>query len=245
MSRGAGITDIDEFPKKLKIFLVLIMFLLIFGTVGFSILGKQKVSESSFRTLQTLAFIFHQESNVLERSLEIFLALVGVFLIWWVLWSIADMILAGNLTKYLKKEYYKYKINKMENHIIIVGGGRVGEEIARLLKLQKKKSITIESDLKTISSLKKNKYIVVEGNALDEEILEKANIRKASRIILTLPETESNILMAITAKELNPKIEIHSRCENLNMISKLKKVGVELVVVPEILAADKLASDLN
>jgi voltage-gated potassium channel len=103
----------------------------------------------------------------------------------------------------------------------------------------------IESDSQTASALRKKKYPLVEGDALREEILKKAKIEKASKIILTLPETESNILVTLTAKEINPKIEIHSRCEDTALVSKLKRAGAKLVTVPEIIAADKIAEDLG
>ncbi|MBU2522716.1 MAG: NAD-binding protein [Nanoarchaeota archaeon] len=245
MSRSQGINEIEDFPKRLKIFFVVISILLIFGTTGFSLIDNTPLKSSFFRTLQTLSFIFEEEPVIAERLLEIFLAIVGVFLVWWVLWSIADMILDGNLRKYLKTRFYSYKIGKMKNHIIVVGGGRIGEEISRVLYLKKKSCLIIESDPHVVVSLKKKGYTVIEGDALKEEILKKANIEKSSKIIITLPKTESNILITLSVKELNPKIEVYSRCEKSSLVSKLKKVGAKVVIVPEIVAADKIAEDLG
>ena len=133
----------------------------------------------------------------------------------------------------------------MINHSIIVGGGRVGEEVARVLSQRKKSFLVVESDPKVAASLKKKKYPVIEGDALNEEILKEAGIKKASKIIISLPKTETNVLITLTAKELNPKIEVHARCENPAMVSKLKKAGAKVVTVPEIVAADKIAKDLG
>lgn len=245
MSRGVGLKEIEEFPRRVKIFLIVIAMLLIVGTIGFRLISEDSLIKSSFRTIQTLAFIFNDESALHERVLEIFLAIVGVFLVWWALWSVADMILDGNLRKYLKTRFYSLKISGMKNHIIIVGGGRVGEEISRVMALKKKSFLIIESDPKVVNTLKKKEYIVVEGDALNEEILKKSNIDKASKIIISLPKTETNLLLTLTAKELNPKIEVHSRCENSSLVSKLKRAGAKVVTVPEIVAADKIADDLG
>ncbi len=189
--------------------------------------------------------MFNDDSTIYERFMEIFLAVIGVFLIWWVLWSFADMILDGNLKKYLKMKIYSFRIRQMKNHTIIVGGGRVGEEIAKILSQRKKSFLIIESDPKVVAALKKKKYVIIEGDAINEDILKKANIEKASKIIISLPKTESNILITLTAKELNPKIEVHSRCENSSLISKLKRAGAKVVTIPEIVAADKIADDLG
>ncbi|MDD5193873.1 MAG: hypothetical protein PHF67_04800, partial [Candidatus Nanoarchaeia archaeon] len=130
MSRGAGIKEIEEFPRRLKVFLWVIVILLIVGTLGFRAISEDTIKSSFYRTAKTLAFMFDDNSTIYERFMEIFLAIVGVFLVWWVLWSFADMTLGGNLRKYLKMRFYSFKIRQMKNHSIIVGGGRVGEEVA-------------------------------------------------------------------------------------------------------------------
>jgi len=245
MSHGTKIKEIEEFPRRIKVFFFVILFVFIFGTLSFKFLTDVSFNEAFIRTLNTLAFEFHEDSPIIERLLEVFLTVVGLFMLWWVLWSVADMILDGNLRKYLKSRLYSFRISKMKNHSIIVGGGRVGEEIARVMTLKKHPFLIIESDPKVVAILKKKNYTIIEGDASNEEILKSAEIEKASKIILSIPNTETNVLLTLTAKELNPKIEVHSRCEKPALVSKLKKAGAKLVVVPEIVAADKIAEDLG
>lgn len=245
MARSKIPKDVEEFPRRLKAFVWIIIGLIIFGTISFRIISEKTFKTAFIRTFQTLAVMFRPNSTTPERILEIFLAIVGVFLIWWVLWSFADMVLEGSLKKYLKTRFYSAKMECMKNHIIIVGGGRVGQEIAENLSAKKKDFILIESDPKATLCLRKNKYVFIEGDALNEDILKRAGIEKASRIILTLPKTEQNILITLTAKELNSKIEVHSRCESVSLVSKLKRAGAKIVVVPEIVAADKIADELD
>ncbi|HOW36748.1 MAG TPA: NAD-binding protein [Candidatus Pacearchaeota archaeon] len=245
MSRSKIPKEVEEFPRRLKSFVWIIILLILFGTISFRLISEKTFKDAFIRTFQTLAVMFHPDSTTPERILEIFLALVGVFLIWWVLWSFADMVLEGSLKKYLKTRFYSAKMESMKNHIIIVGGGRVGEEIAQNLAKKKKDFIIIESDPKATACLRKSKYVFIEGDALNEDVLKRAGIEKASKIILTLPKTEQNILITLTAKELNSKIEIHSRCESQSLVSKLKRAGAKVVIVPEIVAADTIADKLG
>ena len=245
MARGENIKEIKDFPRRLKIFFWVIISLLFMGTLGFRIISEETLNSAFYRTISTLAFMFQSDTSLPERLIEIFLAIVGVFLIWWVLWSIADMLLDGNLRKYLKIKYYSSKLSQMKNHIIVVGGGRVGEEVSKVLTLKKKSFVAIESDPKVAAYLRKKGYLVLEGDALNEETLNKANIKEASKIILSLPKTETNIMITFTVKEMNPNIEVHSRCENQSMVSKLKRAGAKVVTIPEIVAADKIAKDLD
>jgi len=240
MTRGTKLKEIEEFPKRLKVFIGVIVCLFIFGTAGFKILDKESFNDSFFRTLQTLAFTFEESPTIPERLLEIFLALVGVFLVWWVLWGVADMLIDGNLRKYLKSRFYKIKLREMENHIIIAGGGRVGEEIARILSERKEKFVVTDVDSVVVENLRKKGYVVVEGGADNENVLLKAGVKKAKKLIITLPKTETNIMVTLSAKEFNPNIEIHARAENNKFVSKLKKAGAKIVIVPEVVAGDKL-----
>ncbi|MBS3071554.1 NAD-binding protein [Candidatus Pacearchaeota archaeon] len=245
MSRGTAIKEIEEFPRRIRIFVIVILLMLILGTLGFWAMDGGHFGLAFIRTLQTLAFIFSEDSLLYERLLEIFLAIVGVFLIWWVLWSIADMILDGNLRKYLKLRFYTLKVQSMKDHIIIVGGGRVGEEIARVISAKEHNFLIIENNEVAIKYLRKKGYTVLEGNAEDENILKEAKIEYAKKIVLTIPRTEANILITLTAKELNPKIEIYARSDEPSLVSKLKRAGAKVVIVPEIVAGDKIAQDLK
>lgn len=245
MARGSDLKEIEEFPRRIKVFFFVIIFLLTIGTLSFKIITNASIEDSFMRTIETLAFIFEDDSSLGERLIEIILAIVGVFLIWWVLWSIADMLLDGNLTKYLKTKYYSVIIRNMKNHIIIVGGGRVGEEAAKVLLSKKQKYIVIDIDENVARSLMKKKYNVIQGDASQESFLKQAGIGKASKILLTLPKTETNILITLTAKELNPSIEVYSRCEKASLVSKLKRAGAKVVVIPEIMAGDTLAESLG
>lgn len=244
MSRRASLKEVDEFPRRIKIFVKIILLLIIFGTISFSLISSISLEQGLFRTLETLAFIFSDESNFAERLLEIFLAIVGVFLVWWVLWSLADMLLDRNLERYLNKKFNDLRVSLMNNHIIIIGGGRFGSEIASNLEKKRKKFLIIENNSEVIKILKKKKYLVIEGNAEDDKVLIEAGIEKATKIILTLPKTESNVLITLTSKELNPKIDVFARAYEQKFVSKLKKAGAKVVIVPEVVAGDKLSEIL-
>jgi voltage-gated potassium channel len=244
MSRGASLKEVDEFSRRIKIFVKIILLLIIFGTISFSLISSISLEQGLFRTLETLAFIFSDESNFAERLLEIFLAIVGVFLVWWVLWSLADMLLDRNLERYLNKKFNDLRVSLMNNHIIIIGGGRFGSEIASNLEKKRKKFLIIENNSGVIKILKKKKYLVIEGNAEDDKVLIEAGIEKATKIILTLPKTESNVLITLTSKELNPKIDVFARAYEQKFVSKLKKAGAKVVIVPEVVAGDKLSEIL-
>lgn len=245
MSRNVSLKSIEDFPKRIKLFFLIIISVLLIGTIGFGILNGFDFNAGFIRTLQTLSFIFNEEAILLERLLEIFLALIGVFCIWWVLWSIADMLLEGNLTNYLKNKFYFNTIMGMKEHFVIVGGGRTGQEIARELTQKNKPFVIIEIDEIVVKELKKKNFFVIHGDAQSEKILDKANIKSAKKIIIVTPKNETNLLIILTAKEMNNNIKIVTRAEKQLMISKLKRAGANSVIIPEILTGKKIVEEID
>lgn len=230
--------DLQKLPKKIVIFFCLIFSLFLVGTFGFMLIKNVSIFDSFVMTLETLAFSFHDLKGI-GRALEIFLTTFGVILIWWTFWSIFDILLEGNLSEYLKIQNILSKLKKMKSHYIIAGGGRVGEEIAREFARLKKNYVIIEKEENTVSKLKKKGFFTIYGDVIDEQVLKEANIKNAKAIILAMPETEKNLLVTMTAKEINPEIQIYARADKPAFISKLKKAGAKVVIVPEIVAAER------
>jgi len=232
-------------PKRIILTLLFLIFIIFFGTFGFMLVSDVTFKEGFSKTMESFSFIFSEESG-LGKYLEIFLGLVGVFVVWWVLWTIADLFFDGDITEYLKISRYTSLLRKMRDHYIIVGGGRVGEEIAHDLMRIKKRFLIIEKDPIKVSKLKKKGYLVIEGDANDIEsrILDKANIKNAAVLIIAMPETEKNLLLTLMAKEIKPEIDIYVRCDHPEFVSRLKKAGAKSVIVPEIIAADQFIREI-
>jgi voltage-gated potassium channel len=231
--------EIKALPRRIEISLSLIIALLLIGTLGFKFILDISFSQAFITTLESFALMYHAESGA-AKAFGISITLFGVILLWWVLWSLFDMFSEGSIRKYLKVSKFLNKLNKMENHYIIAGGGRVGEEIADHLKASGKNYIVIEKDELIINKLRKKDHFVMHGDVTDEAVLNKARVKSAKAAILAMPETEKNLLVTMMIKELNPDIDIHTRADKPAFVSKLKKAGAKTVVVPELVAAEHL-----
>ena len=237
------IEEVRELPTRIITFLFLIVFLIAIGTLGFKIILGISFSSAFITTLESFALMYHAEGGA--KVLGMFITLFGVILLWWVLWSLFDIISEGSLREYLKISDFLSRLKNMKNHYIIAGGGRVGEEIASHLLRKKKEYIIIEKDEPTIMRLKKNRLFVMQGDVTDENVLKQARIQNAKAIILAMPETEKNLLVTMTAKELSPNIEIYARADKPAFVSKLKKAGAKVVIVPETVAAERFLESIE
>ena len=234
-----------DVSKRIITFVVIVLSILIIGTAGFMIIGFS-LKDSFMMTLESLSFMFRTDSGA-AKVLEILLAIFGVITLGWILTNFLEIFTSGSFTEYLKTSLLLSNMKKMRNHYIIAGGGRVGEEIASKLRKTKKQYIIIEKDSNKVEKLKKRGFNVITGDVTDSDYsdLIDAGIKNAKTIISTLPETEKNLLFTMSAKEINPKIDVFARADNPAFVSKLKKAGAKTVVVPEITAAERFLEAID
>ena len=119
---------------------------------------------------------------------------------------------------------------------VIVGGGRIGRELAEKIP----NSVIIERNPDLVSKLRKEGFNVIEGDAINEEVLSRVDI-KDSKIILATNDDFTNILVAEIAKNRLAQ-DIVARVENPEYILTLKKMGIQVVlhkpsIVNDILSA--------
>ena len=93
-------------------------------------------------------------------------------------------------------------ITKLEDHIVLVGYGRLGQNIANLLTENGKSYIAIEGDIKRVMEFKKQGVNIIYGDASKKDILKSANINSASAVIVSIGNSEQLIHICEVVKDL-------------------------------------------
>jgi len=135
-------------------------------------------------------------------------------------------------------------LSSIKDHYIVCGAGRVGKHAAEKLKESGKKVVIIESDCPVVEFLKKRGFIVIEGDCMNEEILEKAQIRKAKGILACTGEDNKNVFVVLTAKDLNPKIKVATRVSDQKSKGEFERAGADIIVAPEVTGGYELANKI-
>ncbi|MCW8944708.1 MAG: NAD-binding protein [Sedimenticola sp.] len=118
-------------------------------------------------------------------------------------------------------------------HIIICGFGRVGLVVAERLAASKERFVVIDPDAENIAHAKRLGYLGIQGNAEDGELLIQSGIQERAERILCLTGSDVvNVYITLTARDLNPDIEIISRANNKASIRKLYQAGANHTVAP-------------
>jgi voltage-gated potassium channel len=121
----------------------------------------------------------------------------------------------------------------MQNHVVLCGYGRNGQQVIRELKAHNHQFVIIDQNHDIFLKNIEKSGGFIEGDATQDEVLLKANIKTARALITTLPEDADNLYVVLTARSLNPNLDIISRASNQTSEKKLRMAGVDNVVIPE------------
>lgn len=229
------------------------MVIVMIGVFGFHFIEGYSIVDSLYMTIITMSTVGYEVLGENGLSVEgkifvIFLIIfsIGTFLN--VVSVITSFIVEGEVRSLFKDYKVNKEIEKLKNHVIICGLGRNGREAAMELISFGTPFIVIEKDKDNIARFMEShegELLVLEGDAIEDEILEKAQIKSAKGIITSLPNDADNVFVTLTARELNPKIEIVARASNESSITKLRKAGANRVVLPNYLGGRKMAKILT
>jgi len=132
----------------------------------------------------------------------------------------------------------------ISRHVIICGFGRVGNYIGRALKKSGIDFIVIDTDPEIIDFCKQRGISIVYGDASNIDVLEKADVERATSIIIALPQNSAAEIIASNARSLNSNIKIIARSHVPDERENLIKRGVNLTIEPEFEAAVAISKKL-
>ncbi len=121
----------------------------------------------------------------------------------------------------------------MENHVILCGYGRIGQNLGKVLKDQSLPFIAIELNANIIEDLAISGVKHIYGDAMSLDVMKKANIAKAKALVLTMPDPLTAAAVADFAKKSNPEITIIARAHRSDDIEIFRDAGVNGLVQPE------------
>lgn len=124
-------------------------------------------------------------------------------------------------------------ILEIKNHVVICGYGRIGNNIGRSLMMANIPYVAIDYNLYQVEKAKKQGVNIIYGDPTNIDILDYAQADEALILILALPERLAQETVVFNARKLNRNIFIISRVHHQSDQTRMKDVGVNLVVQPE------------
>jgi voltage-gated potassium channel len=232
--------------RLLQPFIVLHIIVLM-GIVGYIIIEKSSFLDALFMTTISITTVGYGEVVPLSEGgkwFTIFLLITSWGTFAFAITRITQFVVSGEINQYFKTRKLMKNINHLHDHVIICGYGRNGHQAGRILQAHQVPFVVIEKDEHLMHKLEQEgeKILHLEGDSTEDEMLRMAGIEKAKALITTLPVDAQNVFIVLSARALNPSIQIISRASEASSVNKLKKAGANNVIMPDYIGGTHMAT---
>jgi voltage-gated potassium channel len=135
----------------------------------------------------------------------------------------------------------KTDIDKLKDHVIVCGFGRIGVMLAKDLRAGGASFVVLERGDKRFAEVTELGYLCLQGDATDEEALIAAGVKRAKVLATVLPDDAANVFITLSARALNRGLQIIARGEAPSTETKLLQAGADKVVLPTHIGAERIA----
>jgi voltage-gated potassium channel len=232
---------------------VALALLLLIGTAGFVWLGPDdtEVFDAFYMTAITITTVGYGEVVDISQShggrlFAAFVAFSGFGLVTFIFTSLTVFFLETDLNEAIRRRRMEKAIKKLHNHYIVCGFGRVGRNVATELQASRYRFVAIEPDLPTLEQFlaRHPGLLYLQGDASDDDLLLSADILEARGIFAVTGDDSRNLMICLTARQLNPRIRIVARCHEMRNADKMRKAGADVVISPDFTGGMRITASM-
>ena len=221
------------------------------GTIGYKALAAAPATwldalYMTFLMIATIGYgagieVFH------HPHIELFtmaISFSGIGLITYFFSAVTALVFASDFDSTMRRKRMEKIINRLRNHYILCGFGRVGQNVAHELDVTHRHYVAIEENEETLQSLldKRPNLLYLHGDASDDDVLLRANIEQAKGVFAVTGDDSRNLMISLTAKQLAPQIRVVARCNEVRNTEKMRKAGADVIVSPNFTGGMRIAS---
>ena len=217
------------------------------GTVGFVLIDHYPPFDAFYMTLITMTTVGYGEVHPLShagRVFNSFLIAFGVTTIFIAIGAMTQTIIEREFGEAIGKRRNKRMIDKLKDHYIICGFGRVGRGAAAELHHAAVPFVVVDSNPERVERAMVAGMLAVVADATRDETLHQVGIESARGLVAALATDADNLFVLLSAKGLNPRIYVAVRAAEEGAEAKMRRAGADAVFAPYSLTGHRLAQSL-
>ncbi len=237
----------DGVARSILLIVALLAAVLLAGMIGFAWIEDRPLFDSFYMALITLTTVGYGEIIPLSQAGRIFnsiLIISGVTVVFIAIGVLGDLLIQLELGNYFGQRKAMRKIERLSDHYIVCGLGRVGRGVVRELKRNGALSMTIDQSEERAAWAREQGLPALVADATLDTTLEQAAIHRAKGLVAAIGNDAENVYVTLSARVLNPNLLIAARATNEDSEQKLKRAGAQTVFTPYTFIGHRLAQAL-
>jgi len=234
--------------NRILAIVLLNLFLIFIGTVGYLLIEGWTVLDAFYMTVITIGSVGYgevRELSFIGRMFTTMIIMVGVGTAAASFTILTETILLAELGNKWRMRRMQKKLNTLNDHIIICGYGRMGQNAFQVLKDDNQRKIVIlDHDVEQVEEWQNLDTLILTGDATDDEMLRRAGVERAWGMIVSTGEDSVNLFIVLSARALNPDLTIVARSSRAENEEKLRRAGANSVVSPYNIGGKRMANSL-
>ena len=233
-------------PSNLKAGFVSLAIVIVVGTAGFIVITGLSIGDAAYVTVITITTLgFGNPIGELTGPTKLWIVIVLLTGMGAAIYTGTAMMEYGFSVVIGSDHRRQHKmlkdISKATNHVIVCGYGRVGSTAAAAIKHHGVPVVVIEDDSEGVQRAIADGFLVLEGDATRNEVLEYARIEDARSLIACVASSSDNLVITLSAHALRKEIPVYARAIDRQTEKKLELAGARGVVTPELVGGLKIA----
>ena len=230
---------------RIAVIIIIFIILVFGGTFGYMLLENTGFWMGLYLTIITVFTVGYGDIVPVHpsgRIFTVFLVITSVSFVFYTFSKITETMIEGELRGLYKRRKMNRQISRLRDHYIVCGFGRIGKEICKILQEHHRPFVVIEKDAEEIRALEDLQFYQLQGEASDDEVLQRAGIEKAKGLVSVVASDADNLYITLTARGLNPNLFIMTRSSGSPGVqTKLKRAGATRVISPYSIGARRMA----
>lgn len=249
-SSSRGISDRKVYEprvatRRIESALLALGIITVVGVLGYMVFEGWSFADALYMTVITLTTVGYREVRPLDATGQLWtmaLLITGVGTLFYAAVSSVELVVEGTIRGYFGRRRMEAAIRKLNGHYILCGYGRVGRQVAAEFALDDVPFVVIEQEPETVEECVEKGYLVLLGEASDDDVLEEAGLRRARGLVAAVDSDADNVFVVLSARKLNPELHIVARASSDESAAKLEIAGADRTLSPYAVGGRRLAS---